>query len=257
MCEDPPSRDAPPVLVTGCSSGIGWAVCERLCAGGRSVVGVARREPPKARGGLEFLRCDLSDLEATSELGRRLGGSPLAGAVLCAGAGRFGSLEEHSPRQIRELVELDLLSPMLLVREVLPALKRRGEGRLVFVGSESARRGGAYGSVYSAAKFGLRGFAQSLRAEAARAGIGVSIVNPGMVRTPFFDTLDFEPGDESDQALTAGDVADAVLLALGARHGAVLDEIDLAPLKRVVRKKQTTRERESSHAGQRSREEKA
>ncbi|MEM9406645.1 MAG: SDR family oxidoreductase [Acidobacteriota bacterium] len=240
MSEDEPHTGDAPILVTGCSSGIGLAVCERLLAASRPVFGVARSEPPSERDGLDFERCDLSDLEATLALGERLAKKPLAGAVLCAGAGRFGSLEEHSTHQIRRLIDLDLVSPMLLVRAILPSLKRRGEGRLVFLGSESARRAGAYGSVYSAAKFGLRGFAQSLRAESARSGIGVTIVNPGMVRTPFFDDLDFEPGEDGDQALVAADVAEVVLLALDARQGAVLDEIDLAPLKKVVRKKKSS-----------------
>ena len=64
------------------------------------------------------------------------------------------------------------------------------------MGSEAALAGTAQGSLYCAAKFALRGLAQALRAECARAGIRVTLVNPGMVQSPFFDELDFRPGPE-------------------------------------------------------------
>jgi short-subunit dehydrogenase len=107
----------------------------------------------------------------------------------------------------------------------------------VLIGSEAALRGSRYGSIYCAAKFGLRGLAQALRQEAATAGVAVSIVNPGMVRTGFFDELDFVPGERPENALEPADVAEAVWLAVSTRAGAVVDEIDLSPLSRVVRKK--------------------
>ncbi len=231
------TSDAPTAWVTGSSSGIGLAVSKALLGDGFRVVGLARREPVLAHERFELHHIDLQELDSIPERLSQVPGAPPDVAVLCAGRGRFGSLEEQGPAQIRELVDLDLVSPMLVAREILPGMKRRGSGRLIFIGSESARRAGAFGSVYSAAKFGLRGFAQSLRQEASRAGVVVSQIHPGMVRTPFFDDLTFEPGPDDDQALHAEDVADAVLFAVRARPGAVVEELDLAPLKKVVRKK--------------------
>ena len=70
-----------------------------------------------------------------------------------------------------------------------PKLKRNGNSRVIYMGSEAALRGAKRGSLYCAAKFGLRGFAQSLRQECASSGVHVSIINPGMVNTPWFDRL--------------------------------------------------------------------
>jgi short-subunit dehydrogenase len=154
-----------------------------------------------------------------------------------AGRGKFGSLEEHSYEEIRSLLELNLTAHAFVARAFLPLLKRGGGGHFVLIGSEAALRGSRYGSIYCAAKFGLRGLAQALRQEAATAGVAVSIVNPGMVRTGFFDELDFVPGERPENALEPADVAEAVWLAVSTRAGAVVDEIDLSPLSRVVRKK--------------------
>ena len=62
-------------------------------------------------------------------------------------------------------------------------------------------------------------------------------VHPGMVRTPFFEALDFEPGESEENAIEPEDVAEAIMMAIEARPGTVVDEIELSPLKRVVKKK--------------------
>ena len=102
------------------------------------------------------------------------------------------------------------------------------------MGSEAAVSGGKKGAVYSATKFAVRGLAQSLREECAGSGVRVGIVNPGMVNTGFFDRLNFRPGNAPGDHLTPEDVADAVWLMLSARAGAVIDEINLSPQKKVI-----------------------
>ena len=225
-------------LVTGASSGIGRAVTESLLAGGAKVTCIAR-DLSAAAPAENFRRweMDLGDLKKLPQnlaaLQKQCAG--LDGAVLCAGAGRFGSLEEFSYGQISALLDLNLTSQIYLTRALLPALKQN-RAHLVFIGSESALAGAPRGAVYCAAKFGLRGFAQSLRRECAAAGMRVTIVNPGMVRTRFFDGLSFAPGFEADNALTAGEVAAAIVHALSV-DGGVVDEINLSPLKKVVARK--------------------
>ena len=119
----------------------------------------------------------------------------------------------------------------------MPVIKTNGGGDVVLMGSEAALSGGRYGAVYSATKFAVRGFAQALRHECAAANVRVTIVNPGMVRTQFFDSLEFEPGPDPDNYIEPEDVARAVSGALLAPRGTVVDEINLSPLKRVVRRK--------------------
>lgn len=224
------------IVISGASSGIGRAIAEALLEQGHRVIGLARRQNLQHEA-FEALHVDLARLDELPAILTRLARQhpDIDGVVCCAGRGRFGSLEEFSPAQIRELIDLNLTSQIYLLRALLPVLKRRRRGHIVLMGSEAALAGGRRGAVYSASKFALRGLAQSLREECARARIHVTLVNPGMVDTPFFDTLDFRPGESSAQHLRASDVVQAVLLALNQRSGAVIDEINLSPLQKVIR----------------------
>ena len=111
---------------------------------------------------------------------------------------------------------------------------RQPRGNLVFIGSEAALQGKRKGAIYCASKFALRGFAQALRQECSRSGVAVSLINPGMVQTPFFDRLDFAPGGDETNYILPQDVAQSVAMVLASRAGTVFDEIHLTPLKHVV-----------------------
>lgn len=224
------------ILVTGASRGIGLATCHRLLNSGANVIGVSRSRPEELSSEIIHIPLDLSEMPRLSKAIQQLAKKHEAidGVILNAGIGRFGNLEEFSPTQVQGLVELNLLSPMMIAREFVPRLKRKGFGDLVFIGSESALQGGRKGAVYSATKFGLRGFAQSLRHECGVSGVRVGIVNPGMVDTGFFDQLQFRPGRADDQHLVAKDVAAAVTQMLSARKGTMVDEINLSPANHVI-----------------------
>ena len=226
------------IIVSGASSGIGRAISTRLLQQGYRVTGVARDFSKFPCDDLRFtpVCMDLSNLD---ELPARLDAlvkkdTVIDGLICCAGSGRFGSLEEFSAPQIRQLLDLNLTSQLYLVRAVLPGMKQRGSGNIVFMGSEAALAGGKRGAVYSAAKFGLRGLAQALRQECAASGLRVSIINPGMVQTEFFNDLDFRPGGAPDNYILPEDVALAVQMILEARQGTVFDEINLSPQKKVI-----------------------
>lgn len=229
-----PSRK---ILITGASSGIGRAIAEQLLARGDSVLGLSR-QPEKFGQHDNYLaeKCDFADLDTLPEqlkvLSKQHG--DIDAIVCCAGRGMFGCLEEFSYPQIRELMDLNFTSQAYVLRAFLPKLKQRGSGRVVIMGSEAALQGAQKGSLYCASKFALRGLAQSLREECARSGVSISIVNPGMVKTEFFDQLNFGPGENEANFLVPEDVADAVLSILDARLPAVIDEINLSPLKKVV-----------------------
>ena len=225
-------------IVTGASSGIGRAITEHLLTDGWEVIGLARdfAKFPCAHQCFTAHPVDLANLDALPATLRKLARNhPEIDALIgCAGQGRFGDLEQFSYGQIRYLIDLDFTSYAFLSRAFLPSMKRVGRGDIVFIGSEAALQGSQKGAVYCAAKFALRGFAQALRAECARCGIRVTLVNPGMVQTPFFDALDFRPGEAADCYILPEDVARTVAHVLTARPGTVFDEIDLSPQKRVI-----------------------
>lgn len=229
------------MLLTGASGGIGRSIATLLLSSDWRIVGVGRDPARPGFSQKEFSQAtiDLSDLEHLPEQLRLLASEheDIDSVVCAAGVGRFGSLEEFSYEQIRELIDINLTSQLYVVRAFLPLLKRRGRGDVVLIGSEAALAGGARGAVYSATKFALRGFCQSLRQESAAAGIRVTLINPGMVRTDFFDQLDFEPGEDLAHAIVPEDIAVAVKMVLSARAETVFDEINLSPLKKVVRRK--------------------
>jgi len=226
------------VLVTGASKGIGRACCDLLAGHGIGTVSLSRSQPAHLPDSETHFRLDLSDLTATVELIRELLETyPVDGIVCNAGRGDIGSLENFSAQQIHQSLVFNLVSPLSLVRECIPHLRRRDRSNIVFIGSTSALQGGRYGSLYSAAKFGLRGAAQALSHELAGANCHVGIVNPGSVRTGFFDQLDFEPGPETMHALQASDVAESVLQLLRSPDNAVVSEVTVQPRQHVIRKR--------------------
>ena len=235
--------DGRKLVVTGASRGIGATISQHLLEKGATVIGIARdfQDCTIAIDSARFrpVPLDLGQISVLPDIFSQLTKSyaEVTGLVCCAGRGRFGSLEEFAYREIHELVDLNLTSQMYIVRAFMPVIKTNGGGDVVLMGSEAALSGGRYGAVYSATKFAVRGFAQALRHECAAANVRITILNPGMVRTEFFDSLKFKPGSDPDNYIEPEDVARAVSGALLAPRGTVVDEINLSPLKRVVRRK--------------------
>ncbi|MGD8569680.1 MAG: SDR family NAD(P)-dependent oxidoreductase [Gammaproteobacteria bacterium] len=236
MSETTPDKKQ--IIVTGASSGIGRAVATRLLEEDFEVIGIARysRTQPLEHPAFINRPMDLSDIaHLPLQLTQLVDDFPaVSGIVFCAGRGQFGSLEEFSYAQIRELMDLNFISQAYLARAYLPLFKQRKAGHLIFMGSEASLKGSRKGGIYCASKFALRGFAQALRDECSKSQVRVSIINPGMVRGAFFDELDFEPGSEAENYLEAEDIAQTVAYIFTARFAVNVDEINLSPLKHVV-----------------------
>jgi len=230
------------VLVTGASSGIGRAIARQLLKQGHHVIGVCRDIGKFKLKHEHFsaLAIDLSQLADLPEKLRLLQKQypAIDAVVFCAGSGRFASLEEFSYTQIQAIINLNLTSQMMLTRAMLPALKKRPMADLVFIGSEAALSGSRKGSIYCASKFGLRGFTQALREECSKANVRVSLINPGMVKTAFFKSLNFAPGDAASNYILPEEVAEAVNYILRARVGITIDEINLNPANQVIKFKE-------------------
>ncbi|WP_455208723.1 SDR family NAD(P)-dependent oxidoreductase [Kaarinaea lacus] len=236
----------PRIIVTGSSSGIGRAIALQLLKSDYQVIGIARYQQHTPIEHKEFVSVTM-DLSAVDTLPERLNElvklyPDVQGIVFAAGRGQFGSLEEFSYAQIKSLTELNFLSQAYLAKAYLPVFKKRASGHLIFIGSEAALKGSRKGAIYCASKFALRGLAQALRDECSKNNVRVTLVNPGMVNTAFFDELDFEPGKDPENYLVPEDIAQTIDYILSTRMVLSVDEINLSPLKNVVQSKKRTKE---------------
>jgi NAD(P)-dependent dehydrogenase (short-subunit alcohol dehydrogenase family) len=168
-------------LVTGTSSGFGRDVAERLIGLDWSVVGTVRGGAQQAPEGCEPARLDLRAEDEIVALGRSFNEQHRRLDALICNAGYFlaGPLEEISPQELREQLEVNLVGTLGLVRQLLPAL-RKARGVVVLVSSISGRGGSAGFGAYCASKFALGGAGESLAEELAPDGVRVVIVEPGL-----------------------------------------------------------------------------
>ena len=231
------------ILVTGVSSGIGLAVAEKLLQQGHTVLGIARQANQVLVEYSDFvpIALDLTQLDVLSQKIKELQyvHPGIDAVVFCAGKGQFGAIEQFSYQQIDALMTLNFTSQVYITKAVLPALKRKPQSDLIYIGSEAALKGSRNGALYCASKFALRGFTQALREDCGKSNVRVSLINPGMVKTPFFDELSFEPGDHTSNSIASEDIAEAVMYVLNSPTNIVIDEINLSPLNKVVKFKKS------------------
>ena len=227
----------PVLLITGASSGIGAATA-RAAAGTHRLVLAARRLEPLEElvaelGGTEraiAVRCDVTDWEQVEAVAATaLDTFGRIDAVFAnAGFGAKRGFLEESPEHWRSMVLTNVYGVALTIRATLPHLLERGDGHFVVTSSVAGRRV-LPGSLYSATKWAATAIGEALRAELRQMhdndGIKVTLIEPGMTDTPFFDD---RPGE---WALRDGDIARAVLFALQQPAGVDVNEILIRPTK--------------------------
>jgi NAD(P)-dependent dehydrogenase (short-subunit alcohol dehydrogenase family) len=172
-------------LVSGGSSGIGRASAALLREMGFTVFATSRT--PGATPDEELLEMDVrstgSVARAVAVVLERTGRVDLL--VNNAGYALVGEAEATSEDEVRDQLDTNLLGVMRLTNAVLPSMRARGGGRIVNVSSLTGLVGVPFMSAYAASKFALEGYSESVRLEVASFGVGVSLVEPGFVNTPF------------------------------------------------------------------------
>jgi 3-oxoacyl-[acyl-carrier protein] reductase len=224
-------------LVTGAGRGIGKAVALRLAQSGCRLVLTARslaelekvqEEVRKDGGQAAIVGADLArdeDIQHVAEDAQRAFGG-VDFLINNAGWGKSAPVVRAKIEDIDQTLRLNLRAPILLARQLVPSMLERRDGAVINIGSVSGKSGEADGAAYSASKFGLIGFTQSLYEEVREYGIKVAVILPGFVDTPMIP-----PVKHLDRAkmIQADDVAQSVLYVLTSPLTACPVEITIRP----------------------------
>lgn len=219
-------------LITGASTGIGEAIAQAIAPSFHVLLVGRNREKLSAVAAAlpsaEVLVADLTSADDISELAAGI--SSLDALVHSAGVLHMGTVAELTVAQWRESLETNLLAPVLLTQAVLPQLRERA-GHVVMINSGLGHRSIAGSGAYSASKFGMRAFADSLRLEEQPHGIRVTSIHPGRVDTGMQERLHAWEGRsyEGAQWIQPGQVAEAVMTALNLGANAAIDSLDITP----------------------------
>jgi NADP-dependent 3-hydroxy acid dehydrogenase YdfG len=227
----------PVFLITGASSGIGAATARHAAGAGFRLVLSARSSDKLEQLATELggedralaVKCDVTEWDQQQAMVQaaleRFGQIDVAFANAGFGATR-GFLEE-TPEHWREMVLTNVLGVALTIRATLPHLLDRGDGHYLITSSVAGRRA-LPGSLYSATKWAATAIGEALRQELRQMhdnhAIRVTLIEPGMVDTPFFDS---RPGP--DRALHADDIARAVMYALSQPPHVDVNEVLIRP----------------------------
>jgi 3-oxoacyl-[acyl-carrier protein] reductase len=227
------SLDGKIALVTGASRGIGRAIALALAKTGCQVVLTARsverllavqKEIRAAKGTAVAIQADLTRDEDIERLVQACGTVDFL--VNNAGWGKRAPVVRAKVEDWDQTFRLNLRAPMILAQKYLPAMIDKGEGAVINIGSVSGKSGEADGAAYSASKFGLIGFTQSLYEEVREHGIKVAVILPGFVDTPMIPPVKHL---DRRKMIQADDVAQAVLYVLNAPATACPVEITIRP----------------------------
>jgi NAD(P)-dependent dehydrogenase (short-subunit alcohol dehydrogenase family) len=191
------------VVVTGASTGIGWGTAKVLVGKGFRVFGSVRKQADADRLQKEFgaafvpLLFDVTNPAAVKtgadKVRELLKGEPLFGLVNNAGIAVSGPLLYLDIEDMRHQLDVNILGPMIVTQAFAPLLEAQGgkpAGRIVMISSVGGKNAMPFVGPYSASKFALEGFSESLRRELQLLGIDVIVIAPGAVATPIWDKAD-------------------------------------------------------------------
>ena len=210
-----------PVLISGCSSGIGAATAAALVDAGHVVYATARRIETLAE--LEARGCHPLVLDVTSEESMiaavkavEAEHGKVGTLINNAGYGEYGPIEESDLDRVRTMFETNVFGLARLTQLVLPAMRRARSGRIVNIGSMGGRITFPVGGFYHATKYAVEAISDALRVEVKPFGIDVILIEPGLIRSNFESRVN--QGLESGSGADGGDTAYADLLTASEKN---------------------------------------
>lgn len=189
-----PSTSLDPVLITGCSSGIGRASADLLVKAGHTVYATARRTETLAEleaAGARVLALDVTSEDSMAAAVEHIEAEHgrVGTLVNNAGYGEYGTIEEADLDRVRKMFETNVFGLARLTQLVLPGMRRAHRGRVINIGSMGGRMTFPVGGYYHATKYAVEAISDALRNEVRRFGIDVVLIEPGMTRTGFEDNV--------------------------------------------------------------------
>ena len=222
-------------VVTGAGSGIGLALAHRLADRGDDLVLVARSTARAEELGRTFPRAqllvaDLADPGTLNGLGRQVDGG-VDTVLHVAGVVDLGRVDRLRLAEWEEQVTVNLTAPAVLTRELLPHV-RASHGTIVFVNSSAGLAASAGWSAYAASKFGLRAFADALRAEEVEHGVRVSTVYPSRTATPMQEKVHEQEGRTYDASrwISVDTVVDTIVHVIDLPADATIPDVTVRPV---------------------------
>jgi short-subunit dehydrogenase len=196
------SLDRRTTLITGASAGIGRATAELFARHGSNLVLLARRAhlleelavSLRAAHGVEaaVIASDLSDVSGLqSKLQSTLERLPVDICIANAGVGQYGPFDAARWEDIRRVLAVNVDGALATAHAVLPGMRERGSGSVVFISSVLGKRAVPWNAVYCASKYALHGLADALRLEAKPFGVHIGIVAPARTSTDFFNAMTY------------------------------------------------------------------
>ena len=222
-------------VLTGAGSGIGLALAHRLADRGDDLVLVARSQARADELGRAFPRAqllvaDLADPGTLNGLGRQVDGE-VDTVLHVAGVVDLGRVDRLRLAEWEEQVTVNLTAPAVLTRELLPHV-RASHGTIVFVNSSAGLTASAGWSAYAASKFGLRAFADALRAEEVEHGVRVSTVYPSRTATPMQEKVHEQEGRTYDASrwISVDTVVDTIVHVIDLPADATIPDVTVRPV---------------------------
>ena len=222
-------------VITGAGSGIGSALAQRLADRGDELVLIARSDARAAEltdtfPRAQLLVADLADPGTLNGIGRQVDG-PVDTVLHVAGVVDLAPVERLRLAAWEEQVTVNLTAPAVLTRELLPHV-RAARGTVVFINSSAGLAASAEWSAYAASKFGLRAFADALRAEEIDHGVRVSTVYPSRTATPMQEKVHEQEGRTYDSSrwISAETVVDTIVHVIDLPGDATIPDVTVRPV---------------------------
>ncbi len=219
-------------VVTGVSKGIGKATVQALLDNGAKVAGWGRNSPDIEHDHFFFCQTDVTDLESVGQAYDRtvehFGSGPDI-LVNNAGLGYSGPMEEMPVDQWKQMFDTNVHGIYYCSRKAIPAMKEKGGGHIINIGSIAATGGVAEMAGYCGTKHAVRGISRALFKEVRFHGIKVTCVNPGSVQTDFFSNI--EGADAHDKMMKPADIAGSLIDLLRSGENYLPSELEVRPLK--------------------------